>query len=160
MMIGAAALSRTASYRAAVVHGNFPNVSTSATDAEQWVQAAAKQGAQLVTFAEGGLGSNTAFDSRDTCEPLPSVGAALCGNASIPLASAMSCLAQKYDIYIVMAMCDVQPCNRSAGVDCSWAERGWFHFNTQIALSPSGRLIAKYHKVQSHVHSVCSAPPA
>lgn len=125
------------------------NVSTSSAEAEPFIQSAVKQRAQIVVFSEGGLGSNTAPSRRAFCEPLPPVGQVLCRNSSsTPLAAAMSCLAHKYGVYIVMALCDVQPCEASAGVDCArWAVNGWFHFNAQIALAPTGRLVAKYHKM-------------
>ena len=44
----------------------------------------------------------------------------------------MSCLAEKYQIVIVFCACDVQ---------------GDQHYNTQMAVSSDGRLLAKYHKM-------------
>ena len=134
-------------YRAAVLHGRFPNVTTSATEAEPYVSDAKAKGAQIIVFAEGGLGSNTAPLNRASCEPLPAVGGVLCGQESKhPLASRMSCLAQRHQIYLVHALCDVQKC---VGAACDeWADKdGFYHFNAQVAFSPSGELIAKYHKM-------------
>ena len=66
-----------------------------------------------------------------------------CGDSSFndrPILQRSSCLAQKYEIILVLNMGDIQPCNQSCPSD------GHFQYNTQVAFSETGQLLAKYHK--------------
>lgn len=56
----------------------------------------------------------------------------------------VSCLARRYNMYIVLNMGDVQPCDRSRDGHCPLDGR--YQYNTQVALSPDGTLLTKYHK--------------
>ena len=145
-------------YRAAVVHGYFPNHTTAPMHAEHWISAAVAQKAQIVVFAEGALGSNTGKAARAFCERLPSAGATPCdGNATATrLGSSMSCLARKYAVTVLFAMCDVQPCIPSENNCTKWADgAGRYHFNTQLAVGPTGDILAKYHKMHLYDPARC-----
>ena len=134
-------------YRAGVVQGFFINATTTqAAAVEYFVRTAALDGVEILVFAESALGSDTAMSHRASCEPLPNeLGVNLCNdhndNTSTPVASQMSCYAARYGLVLVFAMCDVQDDGQQPGAPPS-------HYNTQVAVGPDGRLLAKYHKVR------------
>ena len=128
-------------YKAAVLQGFFAEaLTTQASLVESFVQNASNQDVQILVFGESALGSDTALSHRSTCETLPNPKTSatdlyLCSTtntSSTPLASQISCLAAKYNIVLVFAMCDVQ---------------GDAHYNTQLAINNDGKLLAKYHKM-------------
>lgn len=65
-----------------------------------------------------------------------------------------SCLAQKYNLVVVLDMADQQvataPSGTSAVGDKDTYEESYEVFNTQVAFSETGELLAKYHK--SHLY--------
>jgi hypothetical protein len=65
-----------------------------------------------------------------------------------PVLQQSSCLALKYNVILVLDMGDLQPCTPATSSDCP--ADGRFQYNTQVAFSESGQLLAKYHK--SHLY--------
>eukprot|EP01103_Thecamoeba_quadrilineata_P017476 TRINITY_DN621_c0_g1_i1.p1 TRINITY_DN621_c0_g1~~TRINITY_DN621_c0_g1_i1.p1 ORF type:complete len:502 (-),score=68.39 TRINITY_DN621_c0_g1_i1:29-1534(-) len=124
---------------------------------EKYIQIAVQQEAQIIVFPEYGLFGENYFETRDSIYPyleqIPNPANATepiipCQNSTYdeqPVLQRSSCLAKQYDIYIALDLGDLQPCNISSNPNCP--EDGRFQFNTQIALSPTGQLLAKYHKI-------------
>lgn len=56
----------------------------------------------------------------------------------------LSCLAKRYNMYIVANMGDIQPC--FIGIDPNCKPDGFYMYNTNVAFDRNGRLIARYHK--------------
>ena len=56
----------------------------------------------------------------------------------------LSCMARKYSIYIIANVGDKVPCNKETEPKCP--SDGQFQYNTNVAYSPEGQLVARYHK--------------
>ena len=139
---------------------------------EVHIKAARAESADIIVFSEGALGianfttsagvpDNGGVASGGLAEPIPEprgrhIIPCLDGStvASAPALHALSCLARKYNITVVFDMgdkvgCDVYPYHPS--VACSKCPpEGFFRFNTQVALSEEGVLLAKYHKTHPY----------
>lgn len=73
-----------------------------------------------------------------------------------PITRNASCLARAHGIVAVVNVCDRQPCRKgarpcrgSSDVDCCPAS-GFELFNTELAFSETGELLAKYHKTHNY----------
>ncbi len=63
-----------------------------------------------------------------------------------PILQRLSCLAKKYHIFVVANLASKLPCEFDpSGQPCP--PRGYFQYNTDVAMSAEGQLVAKYNKI-------------
>lgn len=122
-------------------------------------QAVAEAGAELIVWAEGSSGMFTSADNRDAmrpfCELVPSdiTGSppiTPCQDAQFQTADyfqlrTASCLAQQLSVYLMIDMCDIQPCS-SSSTSPPCPSDGHFQYNTLVVFDPMGVLVVRYHK--------------
>lgn len=65
-------------------------------------------------------------------------------NSSSPILYRLSCLAKTYDMYLVVNMGDIKPCNKSTDQHCP--SDGRYQYNTNVVFDDKGKLVARYHK--------------
>ncbi|KAN0050095.1 hypothetical protein ACTA71_003196 [Dictyostelium dimigraforme] len=125
-----------------------------------YAQTAKSQGAQIIVFPEYGL-LGGAFATRDEVLPYLEVipdprqssqPIIPCNNENFEnrtILQSLSCIAIENSIVLVADMGDVQYCDNSTSID-NCPTDGRFQYNTQVAFSEKGELLAKYHK--SHLY--------
>ena len=119
------------------------------------MERASQQGARIIVFPEDGL-YGSELESRDGAlpylEPLPTVPPGSPGIAvpctpdsatPTPVLTRVSCLATQHNLTVVLNMGDLVSCAATAS---GCPPDGRFQFNTQVAVSEKGVLLAKYHK--------------
>ena len=77
-----------------------------------------------------------------------------------PILQRLSCLAKKYEIVVVANMASKVPCKFGPpGEPCP--DRGYFQYNTDVAFSESGQLLAKYDKINVYAgeKEIFDSPP-
>ena len=111
------------------------------------------QNASIIVFPEYGL---TGFGyTRDSFQPFledipdpKKTSWNACeepkANSSSPILHRLSCLAKTYDMYLVVNMGDVKPCNKSTDENCP--SDGRYQYNTNVVFDDKGNLVARYHK--------------
>eukprot|EP01136_Pigoraptor_vietnamica_P034225 Opistho-1_new@97930 len=119
---------------------------------EHFLKIAAANGTQLIVFPEDGLYGDQ-FDTRESLAPftetipdprVQTVNPCVDGGFDDrPILKRFSCLARTYSVVLVADMADLQPCGAS---DPACPSDGKYQFNTQVAFSPEGVLLARYHK--------------
>jgi len=120
---------------------------------EGHMKEAASQGVQIILFNEYGLygtfgGDPTRNKVYPYLEQIPDPSGSKinpCTNSSFsdrPVLQRASCLARQYKMVMVLNMGDIQPCTIRP---CPPGQR--YQYNTLIALSESGEILAKYHKM-------------
>ncbi|EGC36744.1 hypothetical protein DICPUDRAFT_150765 [Dictyostelium purpureum] len=126
---------------------------------DEYARQAASQGAQIIVFPEYGL-LGGAFATRDGVFPYLEIIPDPSESSSpiIPcngdeflnrtILQALSCIAIKNKIVMVVDMGDLQYCNNETDSNCP--SDGRFQYNTQVAFSQKGEILAKYHK--SHLY--------
>eukprot|EP01132_Coremiostelium_polycephalum_P002228 gene2228-2746_t len=134
---------------------------------QSFVEIAASKGAQIVVLPEYGiLGDH--FFTRDEAllfleqipEPSkkPKTQIVPCGNYLFndrPILQSLSCMALLNNIHVVANMGDVVPCNRTVP-GCPGDQR--FHYNTEIAFSNTGAILARYHKTHLYEEPLFDQP--
>ena len=65
-------------------------------------------------------------------------------NTTTPIIHRLSCLAKTYDMYLVVNMGDIKPCNKSIDQHCPGDGR--YQYNTNVVFDDKGKLVARYHK--------------
>lgn len=131
------------------------NVEKNLQAIEPLVEAAAKNGAQIVVFPEYGLTGASYTSRAPLSEQLeripdnPSSGERLipCNNSSfsnLPFFQKLSCLALSHNIALVVNTGDKQPCPTHSAKKCP--PLGFYQYNTDIAFDSDGCYLAKYHK--------------
>lgn len=131
------------------------NVEKNLQAIEPLVEAAAKNGAQIVVFPEYGLTGASYTSRAPLSEQLeripdnPSSGERLipCNNSSfsnLPFFQKLSCLALSHNIALVVNTGDKQPCPTHIAKKCP--PLGFYQYNTDIAFDSDGCYLAKYHK--------------
>ncbi|KAF2068499.1 hypothetical protein CYY_010175 [Polysphondylium violaceum] len=128
---------------------------------EYYANLASKNGSQIIVFPEYGIASGN-FNTRDSILPyleyIPDPKASNepiipCRNIEFKnrtILETLSCIAKQNNIVVVADMGDIQPCTNSSSTnDCP--SDGRFQFNTLVAFSEAGELIARYHK--SHLYN-------
>jgi predicted amidohydrolase len=135
---------------------------------ENLIRVAASSKTNIIVFPEDGVYGST-LGSRDDAyvfmEQLPNANTtlSLCTDVGpsvmYPFLQRMACMAQKYEITIVLDMGDVQQCNQQDDPDCP--SDGRYQFNTQVAIGDNGALLAKYHKTHLFPgdYEVFNSPP-
>lgn len=61
-----------------------------------------------------------------------------------PIMYRLSCLAKTYNMYLVVNMGDIKPCNK--GTDQHCPTDGRYQYNTNVVFDDEGKLVARYHK--------------
>lgn len=75
---------------------------------------------------------------------------------STPIQSRLSCLAQKYEMYLVVNAGDVKWCNRTTDSKCPEDQR--YQYNTNVVYDTEGCLVVKYHKQNLFFESQFNTP--
>ena len=143
----AAAVQYTKPAPAGTAHNNIANV---LKDFGTLARTAQAGGAQIVVFPEASLWGHGHYQNRSSmhqyCEPIPSHSRhSLCHDPAfghLPQLRGLSCIAEQLGMTVVANMADVQPCERGPGCPSD----GVLQFNTDVAFSSNGSLLAKYHE--------------
>ena len=121
------------------------------------IAAAASHGAHIIVFSEGSLGiasynhDGGGVASGGLAEAIPdNVGGVPCterGLTSAPALQALSCAAREHNITVVYDTGDLVQCSPhnpfNSSLECGTCPtEGFFRFNTQVALSSDGALLA------------------
>nr|XP_056713451.1 biotinidase [Euleptes europaea] len=132
---------------------------------EQQVIAAAKQGAKIIIFPEDGVqGFNftrtSIYPYLDLIPYPDSLTWNPCKEAHLfkdtEVLHRLSCLAQKNKVFIVANVGTKQPCKHS---DSKCPPDGRYQFNTNVAFSDNGTLIARYRKQNLYFEDAFDTPP-
>ena len=119
------------------------------------------QNASIIVFPEYGL---TGFGyTRDSFQPFledipdpKKTSWNACeepkANSSSPILYRLSCLAKTYDMYLVVNMGDVKPCNKSTDENCP--SDGRYQYNTNVVFDDKGKLVARYHKQHPFLNEI------
>ncbi|TSO47158.1 Biotinidase [Bagarius yarrelli] len=140
---------------------------------------AAQQGAQILVFPEDAIhGFNFSRVSIAAyLETVPDPGAVMWNPCTDPdrfqnteavylnlpfyyhlsVLRRLSCMAQKNRLFLVANMPDRQPCNKSMDPLCP--ADGRYQFNTNVAFSDDGTLVARYHKQNLYFEAAFDTPP-
>ncbi|KAH9516028.1 Vascular non-inflammatory molecule 2 [Dermatophagoides farinae] len=109
----------------------------------------------LIVFAESGLMTGI-HDRKMALEysiQIPNELTHLCENveqiydSSVSVLKRLSCLAMKYEIFLVAQLLDKQPCTRNITTEC---RDNYYIYNTAVLFDRVGQLVAKYHKMQPY----------
>lgn len=68
-------------------------------------------------------------------------------DSSVSVLKRLSCLAMKYEIFLVAQLLDKQPCTRNITTEC---RDNYYIYNTAVLFDRVGQLVAKYHKMQPY----------
>ncbi|KAF1463973.1 Pantetheinase, partial [Spheniscus demersus] len=118
------------------------------------IKEAAQQGAHIIVTPEDGI-YGWRF-TRGTIYPYledipdPAVNWIPCTDparfAPAPVQERLSCMARNNSIYVVANIGDKKPCNSS---DAGCPSDGRYQYNTDVVFDPEGKLVARYHKVDT-----------
>ncbi|XP_019118202.2 biotinidase [Larimichthys crocea] len=120
---------------------------------EEQAARAAQQGAQILVFPEDGIyGFNfTRSSIYSYLETIPDPQQESWNPCTEPdkhsnteVLQRLSCMARRYNLYLVANMGDLQPCSQKTDPSCP--SDGRWQFNTNVAFSSDGLLVARYHK--------------
>lgn len=109
----------------------------------------------MIVFAESGLMTGI-HDRKMALEysiQIPNELTHLCENveqiydSSVSVLKRLSCLAMKYEIFLVAQLLDKQPCTRNITTEC---RDNYYIYNTAVLFDRVGQLVAKYHKMQPY----------
>ncbi|XP_031565058.1 pantetheinase-like [Actinia tenebrosa] len=120
---------------------------------ESQMEKAKQKNASIIVFPEYGLTgfSYTRKSFKPFLEDIPDptkIAWNPCQNPqtnhSTPILYRLSCLAKRYDMYVVVNMGDIKPCLTKTDQYCP--TDGRYQYNTNIAFDNRGKLVARYHK--------------
>ncbi|CAK6949595.1 biotinidase [Scomber scombrus] len=129
---------------------------------------AAQQGAQILVFPEDGLqGFNfTRRSISSYLETIPDPQQESWNPCTEPgrynnteVLQRLSCMARRYSLYLVANMADLQPCPLKTDPSSSCPSDGHWQFNTNVAFSSDGLLVARYHKHNLYFEEAFDSPP-
>ncbi|KAL8165370.1 UNVERIFIED_CONTAM: hypothetical protein K2H54_040991 [Gekko kuhli] len=132
---------------------------------EQQVIVAAKQGAKIIVFPEDGVqGFNftrtSIYPYLDLIPDPDSLTWNPCKEGYLfkdtEVLHRLSCLARKNKVFLVANIGTKQPCKRS---DSKCPPDGRYQFNTNVAFSDNGTLIARYRKQNLYFEYAFDTPP-
>ncbi|KAM9838273.1 biotinidase [Aulostomus maculatus] len=156
-----------------------PRVPTSRTQAllhmqrnldvyEEQAALAAQQGAQILVFPEDGLqGFNFTRSSifsyletvpdpqQEEWNPCREPGR----HNTTEVLQRLSCMARRYNLYLVANMADLQPCPLKTEPPSSCPPDGRWQFNTNVVFRSDGLLVARYHKHNLYFEEAFDGPP-
>uniref|UniRef100_UPI0037E92F6A biotinidase-like n=1 Tax=Semicossyphus pulcher TaxID=241346 RepID=UPI0037E92F6A len=135
---------------------------------EQQAARAAQQGAQILVFPEDGLqGFNFSRSSiSGYLETIPDPQQESWNPCTEPgkynnteVLQRLSCMARRNNLYLVANMPDLQPCPLKTDPTSSCPSDGRWQFNTNVAFSSDGLLVARYHKHNTYFEEAFNTPP-
>ncbi|XP_058474290.1 biotinidase [Solea solea] len=135
---------------------------------EEQAARAAQQGAQILVFPEDGLhGFNFSRSSiSGYLETIPDPQQEKWNPCTEPgrynnteVLQRLSCMARQYNLYLVANMADLQPCPLQSSPSSSCPPDGHWQFNSNVAFSSDGQLVARYHKHNLYFEKSFDAPP-
>ncbi|XP_056275867.1 biotinidase [Pseudoliparis swirei] len=134
---------------------------------EEQAARAALQGAQILVFPEDGLqGFNFSRSSisgyletvpdpqQESWNPCTEPGK----HNNTEVLQRLSCMARRYDLYLVANMADLQPCPLKTAPSSCPSDGRW-QFNTNVVFRSDGQLVARYHKHNLYFEEAFDAPP-
>uniref|UniRef100_UPI0037E97D3B biotinidase-like n=1 Tax=Semicossyphus pulcher TaxID=241346 RepID=UPI0037E97D3B len=135
---------------------------------EEQAAEAARQGAQILVFPEDGLhGFNFSRSSiSGYLETIPDPQQESWNPCTEPgkynnteVLQRLSCMARRNNLYLVANMPDLQPCPLKTDPASSCPSDGRWQFNTNVAFSSDGLLVARYHKQNLFYEESFDTPP-
>ncbi|XP_072227088.1 biotinidase [Leuresthes tenuis] len=182
--VGQTAFAVDSSYVAAVYEHKVilnpePRVPLSRRDALQHMQKnldiyeeqaalAAQQGAQILVFPEDGIhGFNyTRSSISGYLETIPDPQEERWNPCAEPdrysnteVLQRLSCIARRYNLYLVANMADLQPCPMKTEPSSLCPPDKHWQFNTNVVFSSDGLLVARYHKHNLYFEEAFNTPP-
>ncbi|KAK2921189.1 hypothetical protein Q8A73_000674 [Channa argus] len=134
---------------------------------EEQAALAAQQGAQILVFPEDGLqGINFSRSSiSGYLETIPDPQQESWNPCTEPekynnteVLQRLSCVARRNNLYLVANMADLQPCPLKTNHTSCPSDGNW-QFNTNVVLSSTGQLVARYHKQNPYFEDAFDTPP-
>ncbi|CAB1443077.1 unnamed protein product [Pleuronectes platessa] len=135
---------------------------------EEQSERAARQGAQILVFPEDGLqGFNFSRSSisgyletipdpqQENWNPCTEPGR----HNNTEILQRLSCMARRYNLYLVANMADLQPCPLSTSPSSPCPPDGHWQFNTNVVFRSDGQLVARYHKQNLYFEDAFDSPP-
>lgn len=135
---------------------------------EEQAARAAQQGAQILVFPEDGIhGFNyTRSSISGYLETVPDPQKESWNPCTEParysnteVLQRLSCMARRYNLYLVANMADLQPCPLNTDPTSSCPPDGRWQFNTNVVFSSDGLLVARYHKHNLYFEEAFNTPP-
>ncbi|XP_049890814.1 biotinidase-like [Epinephelus moara] len=135
---------------------------------EEQAARAAQQGAQILVFPEDGIhGFNYSRSSiSGYLETIPDPQQESWNPCTEPgkynnteVLQRLSCMARRYNLYVVANMADLQPCPLKTNPSSSCPPDGHWQFNTNVVFSSDGLLVARYHKHNLFIEEPFDTPP-
>ncbi|XP_049890807.1 biotinidase-like isoform X2 [Epinephelus moara] len=135
---------------------------------EEQAARAAQQGAQILVFPEDGIhGFNYSRSSiSGYLETIPDPQQESWNPCTEPgrynnteVLQRLSCMAHRYNLYVVANMADLQPCPLKTDPSSSCPPDGRWQFNTNVVFSSDGLLVARYHKYNLYFEKAFDTPP-
>ncbi|MED6235058.1 hypothetical protein ATANTOWER_014339 [Ataeniobius toweri] len=134
---------------------------------EEQAARAALQGAQILVFPEDGIhGFNfTRSSISGYLETIPDPEQESWNPCTEPgrynnteVLQRLSCMARRHNLYLVANMPDLQPCPMKTAPSSCPPDGRW-QFNTNVAFSSDGLLVARYHKQNLYFEESFDTPP-
>ncbi|KAK9526963.1 hypothetical protein VZT92_015633 [Zoarces viviparus] len=134
---------------------------------EEQAALAAQQGAQILVFPEDGLqGFNFSRSSiSGYLETIPDPQQESWNPCTEPgkynnteVLQRLSCMARRYNLYLVANMADLQPCSLKTDPSSCPSDGRW-QFNTNVVFRSDGLLVARYHKHNLYFEESFDTPP-
>nr|XP_046273386.1 biotinidase-like [Scatophagus argus] len=135
---------------------------------EEQAAVASQQGAQILVFPEDGLqGFNFSRVSisgyletipdpqQESWNPCTEPGK----HNNTEVLQRLSCMARRYNLYVVANMADLQPCPLKTEPSSSCPSDGHWQFNTNVVFRSDGLLVARYHKYNLYFEDAFDTPP-
>ncbi|XP_035039064.1 biotinidase-like [Hippoglossus stenolepis] len=135
---------------------------------EEQSEKAAQQGAQILVFPEDGLhGFNFSRSSisgyletipdpqQENWNPCTEPGR----HNNTEILQRLSCMARRYNLYLVANMPDLQPCPLTTSPSSPCPSDGHWQFNTNVVFRSDGQLVARYHKHNLYIEKSFDSPP-
>ncbi|XP_070777303.1 biotinidase [Enoplosus armatus] len=135
---------------------------------EEQAARASQQGAQILVFPEDGLqGFNFSRSSisgyletipdpqQESWNPCTEPGK----HNNTEVLQRLSCMARRYNLYLVANMADLQPCPLKTDPSSSCPADGRWQFNTNVVFRSDGLLVARYHKHNLYFEEAFDMPP-
>ncbi|XP_037549165.1 biotinidase [Nematolebias whitei] len=135
---------------------------------EEQAALAALQGAQILVFPEDGIhGFNyTRSSIYGYLETVPDPQQESWNPCEEPhrhnnteVLQRLSCMARRYNLYLVANMADLQPCPLKTDPSTACPSDGRWQFNTNVVFSSDGLLVARYHKHNLYFEESFNTPP-